>query len=258
MPIANDERITRRVLVIMTGGFVLLAAGFVIDALRARPLPSAPPKAANPSPATVRISAGELRQGGGDTSMLDCYACHDEKKTEELTFDAGGRVVLPKEHADLIFSMRNCTSCHGTSTSLEKFIAADGSVNVPEKHKDLLALAHGRNNRNNHCFNCHNPARLDQLVTRDGTKLKLEEATLLCASCHGPTYRDWETGVHGRTTGHWDKKLGATSRAECASCHDPHAPAFPKLIPFPAPYAGDPTKGNPRQEPGPPQRETQP
>jgi hypothetical protein len=113
--------------------------------------------------------------------------------------------------------------------------AADGAVIMPKAHQDLLVMAHGRNNRNDNCFNCHNSAKLNELVTREGLHLKFDQATALCASCHGPTFRDWEAGVHGRTSGYWDRSKGPITREECTSCHDPHAPAFPQLIPLPGP-----------------------
>jgi hypothetical protein len=242
-----EPRKTTIVFAVFTAAFSALAVGFVLastkDTIRTKALATTPA----PSPATVRISAGELKRSGGDTSGLDCYACHDEKKSVDVTFGTDGRIVLPKEHADLIFSMRNCVACHGTATTVKVEYTADGTLIMPEAHRDLLSVAHGRSNRNDHCFNCHNPAKLDQLVTRDGTKLKFEEATQLCASCHGPSYRDWEAGIHGRTTGYWNRQMGPSTRAECTSCHDPHAPAFPQLIPLPGPRSlhDRPTKTSP-------------
>jgi predicted CXXCH cytochrome family protein len=233
---ADPDPKTSFVLATLTGLFAVMAAGFVFAAWR-NPPPARVPhiRAEAPSPGPIRISAAELRRSGGDTSGLDCYACHDEKKPPEVTYGPNGRIVLPKEHADLIFAMRNCASCHGASTKLKVDYTADGMVIIPDAHQDLREVAHGRSNRNDACYNCHNPAKLDQLVTRDGTKLKLEEATALCASCHGPSFRDWEAGVHGRTSGFWSREMGPSSREECASCHDPHAPAFPQLIPRPGP-----------------------
>lgn len=223
----------------LTVGFLALAVAFVgMEHVAAQAPVKAPfVGAAAPKPATVRISAGQLIKSGGDASGLDCYACHDEKKPVELKFDAAHRLVFPKEHADLIIAMRNCVSCHGTDKPVKLEYLADGSVVMPKAHQDLLVMAHGRNNRNDSCFNCHDPAKLNQLVTREGKRLKLDEATPLCASCHGPTFRDWEAGVHGRTTGYWNRAMGAAVREECTSCHDPHAPAFPKMIPMPGPRA---------------------
>lgn len=156
--------------------------------------------------ATVRVSAAELIRTGGDTSGQDCYACHDKAKPPQVKLDEHNNVVLPEEHKD-------------------------------------LTLAHGRNKRNDHCYNCHDSANLDQLLTRDGRRLKLTESIHLCASCHGPTYRDWEAGIHGRTSGYWNRQLGEATKQECASCHDPHSPAFPSRPPAPAPHPLHPNPG---------------
>jgi cytochrome c553 len=81
------------------------------------------------------------------------------------------------------------------------------------------------------------------LQTRDGRELKLSEPTALCGSCHGPTYRDWEMGIHGRTSGYWNRKpvLGE-ERKVCVNCHDPHAPKFPGRKPAPGPHPLRPAK----------------
>lgn len=149
--------------------------------------------------ATVRVSAAELIRTGGDTSGLDCYACHDKSKPVKVQMNENNELVLPDEHKDLL-------------------------------------MQHGRNKRNVHCYNCHDPASLDLLQTRDGHRFKFEESTKLCAGCHGPTYRDWEVGIHGRVSGFWDQQRGPATRQGCTSCHDPHAPAFPPVKPAPGPY----------------------
>jgi hypothetical protein len=66
--------------------------------------------------------------------------------------------------------------------------------------------------------------------------LKIVESPALCGSCHGPTYRDWEAGVHGRTSGYWQRDLGSIDRKVCTSCHNPHSPAFPSRPPAPGPH----------------------
>jgi cytochrome c1 len=181
--------------------FCGLTAGFLLN-LWGRPddivsIPPAAPEFTNT--ATVRMSAAELIRTGGDTSGQTCYACHDEKKRVELHLKADGKVILPKEHEDIV-------------------------------------MQHGRNNRNDLCFNCHDSDKIDMLRTRDGRRLKIEEGAQLCGSCHGPTYRDWEAGIHGRRSGIWDQKLGSVVRQDCTSCHDPHAPAFPSMKPAPGPH----------------------
>lgn len=149
--------------------------------------------------ATVRMSAAELIASGGDASGLDCYACHDRNKPAKLQFDVENKVILADEHKDLV-------------------------------------MHHGSHNRNNNCYNCHNETNLDLLQTRDGRQVKLTEPQELCGSCHGPTYRDWEAGAHGRTSGYWKRDAGPIQRKVCTSCHNPHSPAFPSLQPAPAPH----------------------
>jgi uncharacterized CHY-type Zn-finger protein len=181
--------------------WLVLAAVFAWDLLgRSSPLPVIPlvdPQFTNT--ATVRLSIAEQIRRGTDPSDFDCYACHDRKKPPELRFDANHNLVLPKEHDDIV-------------------------------------MRHGTHNRNNLCFNCHNEANLELLQTRDGRELKLAESAPLCGSCHGPTYRDWDAGAHGRTSGYWDRSLGSFQRQICVSCHNPHAPAFPPQKPGPGPH----------------------
>jgi hypothetical protein len=197
----NATRRSSVVLTLLCVVLVLLSAAFYFELWGRTPsLPQIPlvePAFTNTS--TVRMSGAELVRTGGDASGLDCYACHDRKKQVVLIFDAEKRIVLPEEHNDLV-------------------------------------MAHGTHNRNNNCFNCHDEANLELLQTRDGRQLKLLESTPLCGSCHGPTYRDWEAGVHGRTSGFWDPKSGALTRQNCVSCHDPHSPKFPPQKPAPGPH----------------------
>ncbi|MEW6161513.1 MAG: cytochrome c3 family protein [Verrucomicrobiota bacterium] len=214
----NADAKTALVLAGWAGVFLGAAAAFRADLWgRPEPLPAIPlvdPAFTNTT--TVRLSAAELIKSGEDTSGFDCYACHDKKEPPDLHIDAQGLVVLPKEHEDLV-------------------------------------MRHGRSNRNMNCYNCHDRDNLDKLKTRDGKLFSFEESTQLCASCHGPTYRDWEIGVHGRVSGYWNRDLGSASRKECASCHHPHAPAFPEVKPAPGPHPL-----HPRSQPsadGPPRNE---
>jgi hypothetical protein len=185
----------------VTVSFLALTTAFLLNPLgRPGQSPLIPPVPTNfINTATARVSAGELVASGGDTSGLDCYACHDKNKPPKLTFDAENNIVLPKEHEDLV-------------------------------------MGHGRHKRNNNCFNCHDETNLEFLQTRDGHKVKIVDSPALCGSCHGPTYRDWEAGVHGRTSGFWKRDLGPIDRKVCTSCHDPHAPAFPAREPAPGPH----------------------
>jgi hypothetical protein len=106
---------------------------------------------------------------------------------------------------------------------------------IPKEHSDIV-MGHGSHGRNNNCFNCHNENNLTLLQTRDGHEVTFTNSQLLCGSCHGPTLRDWEAGVHGRTSGFWDRDLGAADRKLCVNCHNPHSPRFPGRQPAPGPH----------------------
>jgi len=149
--------------------------------------------------ATFRKSYAELIREKADLSDFDCYACHEKGKPPVLRFDAQHNLVVPKEHSDVV-------------------------------------MKHGTHDRNNHCFNCHDEQNLELLQTRDGRQIKLAESPSLCGSCHGPTYRDWEAGAHGRTGGYWDRTAGPIKRQICVDCHNPHRPKIPSRNPAPGPH----------------------
>lgn len=208
----NAQAKTSGVAIALSLLFMALAGAFVLNLFgrpeAVRTLPLVDPQFTNT--ATVRLSAAQQLKAGGDTSGLDCYACHERNKTPVSKRDASGNIVLPKEHADLV-------------------------------------MLHGRNNRNESCYNCHDSEKLDMLKTRDGKQYNWEETTQLCASCHGTTFRDWEAGIHGRTSGYWDRRLGPATREECTSCHHPHAPQFPPIAPAPGPHQLHPKSPQPER-----------
>ena len=100
-------------------------------------------------------------------------------------------------------------------------------------HPDIQ-FNHGINQR---CFNCHNPSDLDTFVDNWGKPIPYDQPPLVCAKCHGPVYRDWLHGSHGRVNGYWRVALAPASvavpqqRRKCVECHDPHAPPFQPLHP---------------------------
>lgn len=146
-----------------------------------------------------RQTFADLIAAKEDLSDFDCYACHEKDKPPPIVFDANHKIVIPKEHKNIV-------------------------------------MGHGSHDRNNLCYNCHNEANLLTIQVRDGRELKLSDSVPLCGSCHGPTYRDWEAGAHGRTSGHWDTSKGKMTRLACANCHDPHAPRIPSRPPAPGPH----------------------
>ena len=97
---------------------------------------------------------------------------------------------------------------------------------------------------NTRCFNCHNRTNRDTFVDDAGGEIPWNQPPLLCGKCHGPVYRDWQHGSHGRTNGYWDKTRGPQERRKCVECHDPHRPPFAPMVPAPGPaHASDGAAG---------------
>lgn len=124
---------------------------------------------------------------------------------------------------------RTCMDCHKLFPPRE---------NPPAKlltHSHIL-LVHGINDQ---CRSCHDVHNRNRLVLQNGDSIPYAKVTRLCADCHGPTFRDWERGMHGRTIGYWDATKGEPLRLGCSECHDPHrprGPAMEPMAPLPPPH----------------------
>ncbi len=116
-----------------------------------------------------------------------------------------------------------CSDCHGD-------MEVDTKPRKLEDEHEEIVLHHGPRER--WCFDCHNPGNRDVLRLASGKTIPFTESYLLCGQCHGPKFRDWRAGVHGKRTGRWD---GRKEYLLCAHCHNPHAPRFPPLTPKPPP-----------------------
>lgn len=198
---STDGKPTARALWSVSAAFAALAIAFWLEPWgRIEPLPPIPlVDRAFLDTSPVRVSYADLLRRKADVSDFDCYACHEKDQPTPLRFDAAGQLVIPSEHENIV-------------------------------------MGHGRHGRNNLCYNCHDEHNLLLLQARDGRELKLEESTPLCGSCHGPTYRDFDAGIHGRTSGYWDRSRGPVTRLDCVNCHNPHAPKFPSRTPAPGPH----------------------
>jgi hypothetical protein len=117
-----------------------------------------------------------------------------------------------------------CNSCHRLFRS-----RPDAAPRLVQ-HQEII-LNHGMNNR---CYNCHDRKDREKLVLMRGVLGTYSQATQLCAKCHGPAYRDWQNGTHGKTLGTWQEGENRR-RLNCTECHDPHSPAYPGIVPLPAP-----------------------
>lgn len=120
---------------------------------------------------------------------------------------------------------RTCMDCH-------RLFPSPTATQQRLRQHDNIMLNHGLNDR---CLNCHDNVNRDKLVLHDGTTVGYGRSELLCAQCHGTTYRQWQRGGHGQSIGYWDTRLGPKRRFACAECHDPHAPAFEPYVPLPGP-----------------------
>lgn len=117
----------------------------------------------------------------------------------------------------------NCMECH-------KLLPARWQYDRPLNEHQDIKLDHG-NNR--FCLNCHHATNRNAFVDYDASEIAQADVVLLCAKCHGPTYRDWKAGVHGRANGFWNAGLGEKTKLRCIQCHDPHHPKFPAMKPLP-------------------------
>jgi hypothetical protein len=118
-----------------------------------------------------------------------------------------------------------CSECHRTDPE-PRAAGADFT-----KHSEIR-LAHGLNTR---CLNCHHPTNREAFVDDFGDEIPWDQPQKLCSKCHGPVYRDWQHGSHGRINGHWDTAQGELIRLKCIECHDPHHPPFQPLASAPPP-----------------------
>jgi len=125
---------------------------------------------------------------------------------------------------------RTCMNCH------QMFPPREDPPRALAQHKHIV-LNHGINKQ---CRNCHDTQNRNLLVLRGEETIGYNDVESLCAKCHGPTYRDWRHGAHGRTNGYWDASRGGVKRLQCTECHNPHNPRVPAMDPM-APLPGPET-----------------
>ena len=135
------------------------------------------------------------------------------------------QVNLAPEYQAGVFSFR-CSDCHNIFPP-----RASDTVRTVAQHREIV-LKHGINTW---CLSCHHSENRDAFVDQRGGEIPWDQPQLLCSKCHGPVYRDWQHGAHGRTNGYWDKAQGEQTRRKCIECHDPHQPPFAPMRPAPGP-----------------------
>ncbi|MBL4809938.1 MAG: hypothetical protein JKY43_07785 [Phycisphaerales bacterium] len=136
------------------------------------------------------------------------------------------RVALSDPPIMEINSMEmRCNHCHFIDMKTRD------QARVLVQHTDI-ELSHGSNDA---CLNCHDSADREKLTLRNGETVGFDHVEQLCAQCHGPIYRDWQKGIHGKTIGYWDTDLGPATKLSCTECHDPHSPAYDPMPLLPGP-----------------------
>jgi formate-dependent nitrite reductase cytochrome c552 subunit len=128
---------------------------------------------------------------------------------------------------ELTFEGMTCGTCHSERV--------EGVRKDKGEFHETIKLRHADNKRNRHCFNCHLNGNMDYFNGEGGKKVAYKDVAQLCSKCHGPIYRDWKMGSHGRRSGYWDTKKGKREVLQCIACHDPHAPVFKSMKPAGAP-----------------------
>ena len=136
--------------------------------------------------------------------------------------------VLQSDEYDNVYP---CTDCHTSPSDYHP-----QKRELSEEH-DRIAGYHPMNSNSDDgywCNNCHQAGNYNTLKLNSGQNISFNESYKICLQCHGNYKDEFENGVHGRKTGHWDTK--EITIYSCPTCHDPHSPAFKPMKPDPAPH----------------------
>ncbi|MFT4541731.1 MAG: hypothetical protein ACI835_004193 [Planctomycetota bacterium] len=119
----------------------------------------------------------------------------------------------------------SCTTCHATRPP----DAANSLSQDLDTFHLGLTFAHGNGTLS--CLSCHNPLDYDLLRAANGKSIAFADVMSLCAQCHNKQSNEYLHGAHGGMRGYWDLSQGGRTRHNCIDCHDPHAPAYPRMQP---------------------------
>jgi hypothetical protein len=158
----------------------------------------------------------------------------------EADYSRGEAVVAPREPKNSLFPLCGVACHNGT---YPPFPETKNPRKLTLMHTDIfpdsLNIQHGRGAT--WCLDCHHSTTRNKLVDHFGNEISFNEPQKLCGKCHGPTYRDWREGIHGKRIGEWASD-GKKRWFVCTECHDPHDvqhgtrnSGFDQLVPEPAP-----------------------
>ena len=137
----------------------------------------------------------------------------------EADYSHGEAVVKPRDTQLALFPVCG-TACHNGT------FPPPNDDNTPRQltmHMDLvpdaLNLQHGRGSI--WCLDCHHTETRNKFVDHGTGEIDFNQPQKLCGKCHGPLYRDWRAGIHGKRIGEWAHD-GKKRWFVCTECHNPH------------------------------------
>jgi hypothetical protein len=143
-----------------------------------------------------------------------------------ISSPAGGREEYPVSPPPLTEGIYPCSNCHASmEVNRKKRELKDEHTQIKLHHAETMRW----------CLDCHDARNRDKLRLYNGELIDFTESHRLCGECHGPQYKDWKAGVHGKRTGYFSGS-GKRTYHLCANCHDPHDPKFKPLKPEPPPF----------------------
>lgn len=135
-------------------------------------------------------------------------------------YDQGEAVVKPRFDKQILSPVCG-TACHNGEFPAP--VTQNAEPRQLWMHTDIvpdsLDLQHGRGSI--WCLDCHHAESRTSFVDHAGDKIDFNQPQQLCGKCHGPAYRDWRDGVHGKRIGEWATD-GKKRWFVCTECHDPH------------------------------------
>jgi hypothetical protein len=147
-------------------------------------------------------------------------------------------VVRPR--ADKLMYNMPCVACHNEGVAPPpanndpRLLSSPMYAHEAYAPRDPKDFKHG--NGAIWCLDCHSRTNRDALIDHRGNEISFNQPQKLCGKCHGPVYRDWRDGIHGKRIGMWDKG-GKKRWWVCTECHNPHdtQPGFKPIVPEPPP-----------------------
>jgi len=157
----------------------------------------------------------------------------------EADYSKGEAVVKPRESKLQLMPLCGVACHNGSYPPVPK----DKNPRALAMHQDIipdaLNLQHG--NGAIWCLDCHHTETRNKLVDNFGNEISFNQSQQLCGKCHGPIYRDWRDGIHGKRIGEWAAD-GKKRWFVCTECHNPHdvqqgsrLSGFAQIRPEPAP-----------------------